>query len=360
MCAPRRRPPTVWARRWSPKWSSGCWRELDRRRRRCSGRRCAAVAAIDPRTAEDRHHEANKGKTVRLCPLPDAMAGIWSVHTAIDAEAILARLRDLTTTATTTGPGDERGVDERGVDERGVDERGVDARRADVLRDLILSHRVGNRVGDGDGVGGGAPGRSGAGRMHVQLLIPAAVADWSSNGPGELVGYGPIPASLCREAIHRPGTAVEPVHLDERGQVIAPTDVDTHRDRYRPSAQQARYLHIQWTTCRFPGCNRRAARCDLDHLIPFDGTNTIAANLQPVGCASCSRPRSRTQRKTRITSDSRHAVPRVTSTACRRCRPRSAPGRAKLPDRRSAGRSDISCPVPSCASPRAEAICRAA
>jgi hypothetical protein len=31
--------------------------------------------------------------------------------------------------------------------------------------------------------------------------------------------------------------------------------------------------------CRLT-CRRRGARCEIDHITPFDGTNTIAANLQ--------------------------------------------------------------------------------
>ncbi|MGH8860481.1 MAG: HNH endonuclease signature motif containing protein, partial [Jatrophihabitantaceae bacterium] len=33
------------------------------------------------------------------------------------------------------------------------------------------------------------------------------------------------------------------------------------------------------------GCNRRAAGTDLDRIVAFDGSNTVAANLQPL----CSR-----------------------------------------------------------------------
>ncbi len=214
-----------------------------------------AVAAKDARSAEQRHAEARiKEKTVRLCPLPDGMAGIWSVHTAVDAEAIYARLRELTAT---TSPGDARG-----------DQRGVDERRADALRDLVLGNPAG--------------GSGSASRVHVQLLIPAAVAAGFSDAPGELVGYGPIPASLCRDAMQQPGTTIERIHLDHDGQVIAPADIDSDRDRYRPSARMQRYLHAQWPTCRFPGCNRRALRCETDHIVAFDGTNTIRINLQPL------------------------------------------------------------------------------
>ena len=50
---------------------------------------------MDTRAAEERHAAATKQRTVALHPLADGMAGIWSVHTATDAEAIVARLREL-------------------------------------------------------------------------------------------------------------------------------------------------------------------------------------------------------------------------------------------------------------------------
>src|SRR5690349_15959925 len=54
-----------------------------------------AVLKVDPRGAEKRHQEARKDRTVALHPLPDGMAALWSVHTAVDADAIMTRLREL-------------------------------------------------------------------------------------------------------------------------------------------------------------------------------------------------------------------------------------------------------------------------
>ena len=48
---------------------------------------------------------------------------------------------------------------------------------------------------------------------------------------------------------------------------------------------QTRWITAQHPTCRFPGCNRRAIRCEADHIVPFDGANTVIGNLQPL----CSR-----------------------------------------------------------------------
>ncbi|MEO9202728.1 MAG: HNH endonuclease signature motif containing protein [Mycobacterium sp.] len=51
-------------------------------------------------------------------------------------------------------------------------------------------------------------------------------------------------------------------------------------DTYRPSAKLRRFLTLRDGRCRHPGCNRSAARCDLDHTIPAEaGGPTTPENL---------------------------------------------------------------------------------
>ena len=52
---------------------------------------------------------------------------------------------------------------------------------------------------------------------------------------------------------------------------------------YQPTAAQTRLLHARDTTCTFPGCARRARRCELDHRNPHaDGGPTSTVNLHPL------------------------------------------------------------------------------
>lgn len=57
---------------------------------------------------------------------------------------------------------------------------------------------------------------------------------------------------------------------------------------YRPSARVAAFVRAAYRTCTFPNCDVPAARCQIDHLVPFDhddperGGWTIVTNLQPV------------------------------------------------------------------------------
>lgn len=57
---------------------------------------------------------------------------------------------------------------------------------------------------------------------------------------------------------------------------------------YRPSARVAAVVRAAYRTCTFPRCDVPSARCQIDHLVPFDqddprrGGWTIVTNLQPV------------------------------------------------------------------------------
>uniref|UniRef100_UPI001475E69D HNH endonuclease signature motif containing protein n=1 Tax=Rhodococcoides yunnanense TaxID=278209 RepID=UPI001475E69D len=57
---------------------------------------------------------------------------------------------------------------------------------------------------------------------------------------------------------------------------------------YRPTATLVALVRATYTTCTFPYCTVPAARCDIDHIVPFDHTNphtggwTILANTHPL------------------------------------------------------------------------------
>jgi hypothetical protein len=56
---------------------------------------------------------------------------------------------------------------------------------------------------------------------------------------------------------------------------------------YRPSPSIQTTVTLRDQTCRFPGCQRPAWACDLDHRVPFDPgqpaiDQTVASNMQPL------------------------------------------------------------------------------
>jgi hypothetical protein len=89
-------------------------------------------------------------------------------------------------------------------------------------------------------------------------------------------------AALVREAARRMKAAI--TDLQERWCATV-TDADgtivRHgADSYRVPARMRRALQIRDGTCRFPGCRRRADKCDADHTVPHHkGGPTCPCNL---------------------------------------------------------------------------------
>jgi hypothetical protein len=53
--------------------------------------------------------------------------------------------------------------------------------------------------------------------------------------------------------------------------------------RYEPGQRLQNLIQARTTTCTAPGCRRPAARCDLDHTIPYaHGGRTCQCNLAPL------------------------------------------------------------------------------
>lgn len=147
------------------------------------------------------------------------------------------------------------------------DARTLDQLRADALLDAVL-----------------APGRSDVAegtealvgqRVEVSITVPALTLLGQSDEPAVLDGYGPIPLETAKTLAagstswHR--ILTHPV-----------TGVRLTYDRatYRPPADLRRWLRRRDRTCRFPGCRRRAVRCDIDHTIAWeDGGRTDHDNL---------------------------------------------------------------------------------
>ena len=95
-----------------------------------------------------------------------------------------------------------------------------------------------------------------------------------AENPGELAGYGPIPASVAREFA-----------ADARWKRFV-TDpltgnlLDFGREHYEPPQALKDFLIARDRTCRFPGCRRSAILADLDHAESWrSGGETSPENL---------------------------------------------------------------------------------
>ena len=89
---------------------------------------------------------------------------------------------------------------------------------------------------------------------------------------GLVVGGPVIPAAMLADLLTRGIAELRPL--------IHPGDKPPEPG-YRPSKALADYVRCRDMTCRFPGCDQPAYRCDIDHTIPHStGGPTHASNLK--------------------------------------------------------------------------------
>ena len=92
----------------------------------------------------------------------------------------------------------------------------------------------------------------------------------SPTNPAAVIGGPILPTPLL--AAKLAGTATI-------RQLIHPGD-SPPEPRYRPSRALADFVHCRDMTCRFPGCDEPAYRCDLDHTIAYPHGPTCASNIK--------------------------------------------------------------------------------
>ena len=113
------------------------------------------------------------------------------------------------------------------------------------------------------------------GKPLIQIVIPYSTLIGADDQPAELVGHGPIPASLAREA------AAEGVWRRLVTDPLSGTLLDHGRSTYHPPAGLADHVRARDVYCRAPGCRQRAADAELDHVVAWsDGGTTSENNLR--------------------------------------------------------------------------------
>ncbi len=101
-----------------------------------------------------------------------------------------------------------------------------------------------------------------------------AFAPEPDNGPAQsnpavVIGGAIMPAPLLAAKVAATATIRPLIHPGD-----APPE-----PRYAPSRKLADFVRCRDLTCRFPGCDEPAYRCDLDHTIPYPVGPTCASNL---------------------------------------------------------------------------------
>ena len=287
-----------------------------------------AVIAADPDGAEQRHRQARRDRRVVITPEADGMASLWALLTATQAAGAFTWLTRL---ARGLGADDPRSMDTRRADILAALLSGqpvtnpdtgttpdattpdaatpADATDDDSTGDTPTGE-ADTAPGDGDGESeggagdgratGGSPDRpddvsdsnggpGGAvvtagpgrpiqpvnpGKPLIQVVIPYSTLIGADDQPAELVGVGPIPASLARE------TAANGIWRRLITDPLSGTLLDHGRTTYHPPAGLADHIRARDVHCRFVGCRRRAADAELDHITAWsDGGTTSEPNL---------------------------------------------------------------------------------
>jgi hypothetical protein len=112
-------------------------------------------------------------------------------------------------------------------------------------------------------------------RPTVTVTVPALTLLGITDEPATLEGYGPIDAETARALAGQSKTWYRMLTDPKTG-----TPITLDSTRYRPTKAMKRFLRYRDGTCRFPGCNRAATHCDLDHTKDYQhGGLTECENL---------------------------------------------------------------------------------
>jgi hypothetical protein len=208
----------------------------------------------DPFTAEERHSMGLASRTVWA--KKSETEGLWFVGADLPAAGAAELMSALEFTAAQSED----------------DERTKPQRMADALVQLARDVLAGS-CSHCD-----RPSRPIGAAVNVSVALSTLLG--FDEQAGELNGEE-IPAALARALAADEHSTWRRLLTDERGEIV-----DYGRSTYRPPTHLREYVVARDRTCRFPGCHRRAASCEIDHVVAWeDGGATNAENL----VALCSR-----------------------------------------------------------------------
>lgn len=108
--------------------------------------------------------------------------------------------------------------------------------------------------------------------INVTIDLPTLLG--LAENPGQLAGYGPIPASVARE-LASDAQWKRFITEPQSGNLL-----DFGRESYIPPQHLKDFLIARDRTCRFPGCRRSALLSDLDHAQSWEsGGSTSPDNI---------------------------------------------------------------------------------
>jgi len=236
-----------------------------------------SIARIDPETFETVVSRAQDTRRVSCYTESDGISTIVAIMPAADAQIVMnsiesfIRRAQATDTIGAASPTDSRNsfaaspTDSRNSFAASpTDSRSADMKRADALTsiasaylassaEIVIPHRRPISV-------------------NVTIDLPTLLG--LAENPGQLAGYGAIPASVARE-LAADGKWKRFITDPQTGNLL-----DYGRQSYEPPQALIDFLIARDRTCRFPGCRRSAALSDLDHAQSWEsGGQTSPENL---------------------------------------------------------------------------------
>jgi hypothetical protein len=232
-----------------------------------------AIAKFAPETFEEVVERARDSRRVSCYNDIDGMSTVVAILPAEDAQTVMKAIEafivrsdrmDSTSTSGHTAAKDSRSANAEGEGVTVKDSRSADMKRADALT-TIAGFALASKLEDV------ALHRRPI-TINVTIDLPTLLG--LSENPGQLAGYGAIPASVAR-ALASDGKWRRFITDPQTGVLL-----DYGRQTYEPPQGLIDFLIARDRTCRFPGCRRSAALSDLDHAQSWeDGGTTSLDNL---------------------------------------------------------------------------------
>lgn len=235
---------------------------------------------LAPESEAAKKANAKQRRFVRIRPAEDGMAWLEAFLSAEEAQAVKATLD--------AGAAELKRRDraDREQDPT-VAVRTLDQGRADVLALLAWSALAAQRIAahgscacgettpeSAFGASSVLPLPSEQGRpVSVHITLPLSAVLGVSDEPGELSGYGPIPAEVGR------ALAAGGVWRRLVTDPVSGTILDVGTTTYAPPQGLRDHIMMRDRECIAPGCYQPAWRCEIDHTREFPHGPTAHHNL---------------------------------------------------------------------------------
>jgi hypothetical protein len=219
------------------------------------------IARISPETFEEVVARARDTRKVSCYTESDGISTIVAILPAADAQIVMNSIESFIRAA--NAEIDSETSASKGADTK-PDTRSTDMKRADALTAIASAYLASSSQIV-------TPHRR---PISVNVTIDLPTLLGLAENPGQLAGYGAIPASVARE-LAADGKWKRFITDPQTGNLL-----DYGRESYEPPQALIDFLIARDRTCRFPGCRRSAALSDIDHAQSWEtGGRTSPDNL---------------------------------------------------------------------------------